>query len=235
MRFTLATVATALIGAVAVLAAPAPKYTGCSLSSIQIPKEVLVDPTNSSNILAAPAANEKLFKIVLGYGSQNYSCVNGVATPNGAVATLYDLSCAFAVSPEWADVLTRGAVQMDPTAQLAGIQMLKNMFNAQFIAGVHYFKGDFATPLFEFTDKAKFIGGVGGKIPALLGSDTGKRPDNYGAVPSLKLVPKQGMGSTVSTIYRLHTAGGSPPPGTCNWQGQKQIPYAAQYWVYKST
>lgn len=235
MRFTIASVATVLVGAVAVLAAPTPKYTGCSLSSVEIPKEAFTDPSNSTNTLPYPAANEKLAKIVLGYGSQNYSCVNGVATPNGAVATLYDLSCAFAVSPEWADVLTRGAVQMDPTAQLAGIQMLKNMFNAQFIAGVHFFKGDFATPAFEFTDRGKFIGGVGGKIPALSGSDAGKRPDNFGAVPSLRLVPKQGMGSTYSTIYRLHTAGGSPPPGACSWQGQRQIPYAAQYWVYKST
>ncbi|RVD81429.1 uncharacterized protein DFL_009293 [Arthrobotrys flagrans] len=235
MRFTLASVATILVGAVAVLAAPTPKYTGCSLSSVQIPKEAFVDPTNSSNTLAYPAANEKLAKIVLGYGSQNYSCVNGVATSNGAVATLYDLSCAFAVSPEWADVVTRGAVQMDPTAQFAGLQMLKNMLNAQFISGVHYFKGDFATPTFEFTDKTKLISGLAGKIPALPGSDTGKRPDNFGAVPSLRLVAKQGMGSTYSTIYRLHTAGGSPPLGKCLWQGQRQIPYAAQYWVYKST
>ncbi|EGX44636.1 hypothetical protein TWF173_005154 [Orbilia oligospora] len=233
MRFTIASLATVLVGAVAVLAAPTPRYTGCKLSGISIPSEAFVDPNNSSNTLPGVAQNEQLAKIVLGYGSQNYSCTNGVPTPHGAVATLYDLSCAFMVSPEWADVLTRGAVQMDPTAQLAGIQMLKNMFNAQFIAGVHYFKGDFATPAFEFVDKTKFIGGVGGKIPALLGSDVGKRPLNFGAVPSLKLVAKQGMGSTFSSIYRLHTAGGVAPK-TCDWAGEKQIPYAAQYWVYKS-
>lgn len=44
-------------------------------------------------------------------------------------------------------------------------------------------------------------------------------------------VPELSQGG-VNTVYRLETAGGSPP-ATC--AGQKkyfEVPYAAQYWVY---
>ncbi|KAF3912475.1 hypothetical protein ABW20_dc0104648 [Dactylellina cionopaga] len=234
MHFSLSVFASALVGITAVLATPVPMgFTGCDISNVKFDSALLLDPKNATNLLVGPASNEKLSRIVLGYGSQNYSCIAGVPTANGAVATLYDISCPVIDNVDFANLLTALFVQMNPNAQSNAIKMAANVFNTQFTVGFHYFKGDFATPAFEFSDQKKFFGAVAGKVSPIVGSDMGKKPDAYGAVPSLRLSARPGMGSSYSTIYRLHTAGGAAPT-TCNWSGQKQIPYAAQYWVYRT-
>ncbi|KAF3932484.1 hypothetical protein ABW19_dt0207410 [Dactylella cylindrospora] len=232
MHFSISLIATALVGATTVLAAPTSKYTKCDVSGVKLDSSWLVDSNNTANALTAPLGTEKLGKLVIGVGSQNYSCENGVPVANGAVAVLYDISCAASTDIDFANTLTRLAVHTPPDAQAQGLRVFQTMIGAQFTTGFHFFKGDFATPAFEFLDKTRFYGKVDGKVPALAGSDAGKKPDAYGAVPSLRLVSKPGMGSTYTSVYRLHTAGGIAPT-KCDWTGQYQIPYAAQYWLYK--
>ncbi|EWC48024.1 hypothetical protein DRE_02603 [Drechslerella stenobrocha 248] len=223
---------TALLAAAAAIASPVPKFVGCDISKLSIPPALFADPNNASNVLAAPTRREKLMKVVVGYGTQNYTCTNGAAVANGAVATLYDISC-FTSNSGLSDLLAPLAVQAEPTFQSTCVKAFSTLMGAQFSVGIHYFKGDFTTPAFEFTDRTKFYGGVAGRVPAPLNANKGKAPLNFGAVPSLRLAEKPGMGSTYSSVYRLSTAGGSPSP-TCTEGKKFTIPYAAQYWFYKT-
>ncbi|KAK6526558.1 hypothetical protein TWF694_005140 [Orbilia ellipsospora] len=231
-------VTAAIAGVSAVLAAPLMGgVTGCDVSTLSI-APYLKSANASLTPLDPPAPTDKLLTIVLGIGSQNYSCSAGVPVPNGAYAPLYDVSCLIKNDPSVAQYLTGLMVHVPPNVQTGAMALVQNFINAQITAGLHYFKGDFATPAFELTvasekKQEKFYGAVFQKLAAPSGADTGKAPLNYGAVPYLKLMPKAGMGSTLSTIYRVDTAGGMQPT-TCDWTGQKQIPYSALYYIYKS-
>ncbi|KAF3906726.1 hypothetical protein AA313_de0201186 [Arthrobotrys entomopaga] len=245
----LTTLFTAVIaGASAVLAVPTPPppmppamgggITGCDVSSIKI-DDYLKSANASVAPLDPPAPTDKLLTILLGIGSQNYSCSAGVPVANGAYAPLYDVSCLIKSDPSVSKYLTGLAVHLPPIVQTGALALAQNFLNAKITSGLHYFTGDFATPAFQLNiaiekNKAeKFVGSVFQKLAAPAGADTGKVPDNHGAVPYLKLMPKTGMGSTLSTIYRVDTAGGMQP-STCDWTGQKQIPYSALYYIYKS-
>ncbi|EPS36672.1 hypothetical protein H072_9768 [Dactylellina haptotyla CBS 200.50] len=228
----------ALLGASAVLAAPTAfsKMTNCNVSGIKLAdrKVLITDPNNSTNALPPPTTAEgKLFKIALGVGTQNFSCAAAGSDPvsNGAYAILYDFSCIFLANEDAAKTLGDLAAQMKPDALNIFMKMTQNMLNVQYPIGKHFFKGDFTTPAFEFIDGQKFYGGVAGKVPAPAGSYAGQ--NGLGAVPSLKLTPKAGMGSTITTVYRIHTAGGVGP-AKCDRPGIKQFPYSAEYWFYKA-
>ncbi|KAJ6260813.1 hypothetical protein Dda_5044 [Drechslerella dactyloides] len=235
MRSLLSVVSALLAASTVVVASPSPlgKYINCDCSGITIPSELLIDYKNASNTLAPPAADERLMRVALGIGSQNYSCADGKPVANGALAQLFDISCLLTSSPELGNYFSPVALHTSPSFQSTLVKMFANFLSTQYSCGVHYFKGNFATPYFEFTDrKSKFCGSAAGKISASQNSDMGKAPYNFGAVPSLRLAANADMGSTYSTVYRLHTAGGQPP-ATCDWTGQKQIPYTAQYYFYE--
>jgi hypothetical protein len=239
-KMQLTTLIAALAGVSTVLATPILKMTGCDVSKMKVDPALYNDPKNASNHLAAPLPTEKLAYIFLGVGTQNYTCSStGNATAAGAWATLYDASC-LAYDDKAAAALTQGAVMVDGDMLSMMTQAASNMAKAQFFAGIHYFKGDFATPAFELnSNRGRFYGKVDNKVSAPVGSSAGKPGEAFGAVPSLKLLPKAGMGSTFTTVYRLHTAGGQSPntngvPTTCTWTGVKTFHYAALYYFYKS-
>ncbi|KAF3902209.1 hypothetical protein ABW21_db0208350 [Orbilia brochopaga] len=235
MRSFLYTASAFLATATAVLATPISlgKYVGCDVSKVTIPDALLVDATNTSNKLLPPAVDERLMRVALGYGTQNYSCSSGTVVPNGAKATLYDISCVVSNNPGLEPYLSPVVLQAGPNSLMTMSALAANFLGQQYTFGVHYFRTNFATPYFEFTDKKKFYGSVANKIPAPAGSDPGKAPDNFGAVPSLRLAFVPNMGSTYTTVYRLRTAGGQAPSGPCAWTGQRTIQYAAQYYFYE--
>lgn len=104
-------------------------------------------------------------------------------------------------------------------------------------SGTHYFY-DTTTPVFDLRTPTHDYG-VGAfkksnAAAAPAGAKIGPLNSGDGAVPWLKLkaavVP--GITNTIQEVYRVHTAGGSPPK-TC--QGQRaafEVQYAAQYWFY---
>ncbi|KAK6360047.1 hypothetical protein TWF696_001166 [Orbilia brochopaga] len=233
MRSFLYTASAFLAAATAVLASPTPigRYVGCDCGRVTLSPEILVDSSNASNALPPPPQGQLLKRVVVGYGTQNYSCSNGQVVPNGAKAVLYDVSCPVSSNSGIEKYLAPVALHTDPNFQSTFVKLCSSILQAQANVGVHDFQGDFATPVFHFSDKkSKFCGAVANKIPAPPGSDSGKKPDNHGAVPWLRLTSKPGMGSTYSTVYRLYTAGGQTPPGPCN--GPQVIPYAAMYYFY---
>ncbi|EMD70231.1 hypothetical protein GGP41_000367 [Bipolaris sorokiniana] len=179
--------------------------------------------------------------VVLGIGTQNYTCVNASAVPGttGAFATLYDIGTKLnndrdakwkiaTISPlalsmaEWAPQL------VDMSLQAQGFQN---------VAGHHFF-ADVAgtnTPTFAFDQlsapyplcQVAKLGAVDAPKTACSGKN------GLPAVQWLYLQHKAGIAQGgITTVYRVETAGGNKP-ATC--QGMPptwEVKYAAQYWVY---
>ncbi|KAF2847724.1 hypothetical protein T440DRAFT_363853, partial [Plenodomus tracheiphilus IPT5] len=164
--------------------------------------------TQPPNTLTPPSASMRLVLIALGEGTQNYTCASPTSAPSpiGAVAQLYDASCALAFNPTTA------------TTDLASVQ------NAPAI-GTHFFV-DNTTPDFDIAA----LGNTQTKKVEDMGA-----PDATKDVKWLRLQAQSaGTTSEVKMIYRLSTSGGLAP-ATCEGKGVGEVvtvAYKAQYWVY---
>jgi len=211
------------------------KLTGCTnFSGVDQP----VDTTNATNRLPAPSPGESIVRVALGVGTQNYSCTDRTKPPTqmGALAILYDADCLAIQNKDFLNTLPPMLVQTPGEVETMGVRLISQVAKAQLVVGVHYFS-DPTTPVFDFRQRGGsgiFVGKVDTRMPAPVGSSTGKAPDNFGAVAWLKLVEKPAGGSDGYTeAYRLVTAGGAPPT-TCDGRSDTfTIPYAAEYWFYK--
>ncbi|PSK51876.1 hypothetical protein B9Z65_3143 [Elsinoe australis] len=179
-----------------------------------------------------------LSHVVIGRGTQNYTCdtSNSSAVPVavGAVATLFNVTCLAVESP-------------DLVARLANIALdLPIPFNVQDdadspsyygLSGYHYFL-DGTTAFFNLdTDKHTFGEGAFKKANATdapQGSMVGPKNKGNGAVPWLLLKAYQGYGDfqVYTEVYRVRTAGGSPPKTCAGQKANIQIQYATEYWFY---
>jgi Protein of unknown function (DUF3455) len=193
--------------------------TGCPLTP---------PPALPASTLPGPNSNYTLKSIVLGRGTQNYTCADASSTPvaNGARADLFDISCPITGKNGVSLVESYiPKVLSTPWMSLEGI--LENRFPAA-MAGIHYFR-DGTTPKFVLND-GLFI--AAGKVAgcAAPGSATG---NNYGAaVDWLKLArkPTEPSGG-IEEVYRVQTAGGRAP-ATCSKAGDLTVDYAAEYWFF---
>ncbi|KAI9889894.1 MAG: hypothetical protein M1814_004729 [Vezdaea aestivalis] len=175
--------------------------------------------------LPPPSAGLKLVHVVLGRGTQNYSCPVGNATAaplaTGAIATLYNASCTAANYPDLLAVMPKLSLQFtNPTGD-------KPLQPANlFYAGEHYFR-DATTPAFELHQFGCAFVGKNASTPAPSDAQAGPGGKGYGAVPWLKLSAKAG-GSGAKEIYRVNTAGGSPPPTCQGMSSSFTVEYAAE-------
>jgi hypothetical protein len=98
------------------------------------------------------------------------------------------------------------------------------------VLGHHYFAAD-GTPTFDLFSKDKILfGKKNGDIKAPSTANVG--PAKTGAVDWLQLIAKPGYESVgLDTVYRVVTAGGSPPT-VCPSAGVISVQYAAEYWFY---
>lgn len=166
---------------------------------------------------------------------QNYTCKGKAPTdpPSqiGATASLYNATC---LSVLYGDLFTLGptaALQFPyPTSEKSSLPP-SNLD----LSGHHYFT-DLTTPAFDLNTKADSLGFVltkklaGTPAPPLA---DGQTPIGYGNVPWLLLEAKTGTTGSVQKIYRVNTAGGSPPPNCANQPDFFEVQYAAEYWFYK--
>ncbi|KAL8936194.1 MAG: hypothetical protein Q9216_005061 [Gyalolechia sp. 2 TL-2023] len=180
-----------------------------------------------------------LYHVAVGRGTQNYTC--DIAHPAtapvavGATAMLYNTTCLSCIAPQALEMIPSSALLL-PTPKEN-----KLLFPAQaYTSGQHYFS-DLTTPTFNLhTAKANFgiqFAKLLTKVPVpddkqQLGQDQSK------AVPWLKLSSAnapEGLGSDsspVKEIYRVNTAGGSPPK-TCDASPASfEVQYAAEYWFW---
>lgn len=218
----------ALFVAPLVQAAPS-KLTGCDLSQAKI---TMLD---NQATLAKPTGVPT--SVSLGVGVQNYTCTAGTFTSTGAVAELFDASCA-ASKPEFSKISGMAFDMWNkiPANLMSAQQMIDMLAKIPFppvtnsVLGQHYFvsTGNSTAPKWDYSvskgkgkTNAFVIGAKDAALPAPKAADD---------VPWLELHGVQGELS--KKMYRVFTRGGQPPK-TCE-AGAKDISvkYAAVYVMY---
>ena len=215
-----------------------------------LPTSTLASLTPSSCNIASPtmpsisglppvSSGLSLYHVAIGRGTQNYTCdtahPSSIPVAVGANATLYNTTCMSCIAPTALQKIPSSVILM-PTPQENAF-----LFPAQAYTSGHHYFSDLTTPTFNLhTVKANYgiqFAKVFAKIPVpddkqQLGQDQSK------AVPWLKLTSADAPdglasdGSPVKEIYRVNTAGGSPPP-TCDLAPASfEVQYAAEYWFW---
>jgi hypothetical protein len=177
-----------------------PLPPACDLTTLQQPPSTLLPPP----------ANTTLILIALGLGTQNYTCSDPSGTPTsiGAIAQLYNASCA----------ITSSNTNKNNNAA----PLLASSSSSSPI-GTHFFL-DTTTPDFDITS-------IGNTQAKKVQDDVAPN-----AASDVKWLRLEAVGSTsgVKMIYRLNTVGGVAP-GSCVGRGLGEVVtvgYEAQYWVY---
>ena len=210
-----------------------PRATNLDGLSAKMPQNTLPQPTNL-----------KLRYVLLGIGTQNYTCLSGndTAAPDttGAVAKLYDLGTQLNKDP-WAQfkIPTISGLALSLSKSPWGgdrflDEYLKQQGYSQWL-GNHFFSPA-KIPTFSLTQvKANPFPQAMVLKKAEMDAPKWACPGTTGegAIKWLQLLDDQKLSQGgVNTVYRMETAGGKSP-AVC--KGQKktfEVPYAAQYWVY---
>ena len=214
------------------LAAPAPT----SNNNVDILKRVnaairAAQPTTQPPQSSLGAPDGTLQYVVLGLGTQNYTCKtsdsSSAPASNGAKATLYDVTSGVVAASAAKNnaVIQQGTCRADKDNSLAG-QLS--------VIGVHYFDAGLV-PTFDLNTKGLLLRG-GNKVIATSPVNTNPCNDSTAlpAVPWIKLSDVGGS-TGLTSVYRVMTAGGGAPP-TCDGQTTDPqgftLPYAALYYLY---
>lgn len=176
--------------------------------------------------------------MVLGRGTQNYTCTDSKATTvpatAGAKAILYDASCLAAYYPSLLHELPNVAVTLSEGVELFAGALLQRVSGDNIVVGHHYFAPDFNTPVFDFRLRATqtkiFTGKKDQSVPAAEFAALGGVPNQqFGAVDWLRLVAIPGKSVDYKLAYRVHTAGGKAPPTCSGRPSSFTIEYSAEY------
>ena len=174
--------------------------------------------------LPPPDSGLILKHVAIGRGTQNYTCAdstnNTLPVAIGALATLYNASCVAADASNLLEVLPEFALNIAIPGNFPS-------------SGNHYFTGP--SPVFNIIHPN--LGSTTAKKLSVCDAPPtatkGKGDKGFGSVPWLKLGQVSGS-PALQNIYRLNTAGGSPPPNCKGMDKTFQVPYAAEY-VFIST
>ncbi|MCJ1436596.1 hypothetical protein MMC27_005976 [Xylographa pallens] len=166
--------------------------------------------------LPPPTAGLNLYMIAVGRGTQNYTCADSTATSIpaaiGAVASLYNATCIAGGNPTIFNEIPPAALKVP----------LPNIPQSLVPVGHHYFSNA-TTPTFD-------LGSYGFVHAKKIASVPAPATTN---VAWLKLEHEtQGEIGTIAEIYRLNTAGGSPPANCSGMAATFEVQYAAEYWFY---
>ena len=239
-------------------------YTAVSERVSTLPPKTLASLTSSTCDIGNPSMPTipdlppvtdglTLYHVAVGRGTQNYTCnptdPNAIPVAAGATATLYNTTCLSCLAPRAMDKLTAAALSR------ATPQGDAQLFPAQaVVSGQHYFTGP--SPTFnlhtnthnygiQFTAllskvpvpekmirPGQNVGSDGSKpVPWLKLSSTSSLSDN---APGVRQQALGSDGSPVKEVYRVNTAGGSPPKTCDGMQKNFQVEYAAEYWFWGS-
>jgi len=193
---------------------------------------------SSPKALPEPDSSMELFQVVIGRGTQNYTCDlandTAVPAPVGAVASLFNVSCIAADMPELLEKLPGIALNLPvPSTDDEKSALMKDM------SGHHYFVNN-TTPFFDMDTSLNTYG-----KGAVLKSAAADAPSDAivgplgkgdGAVSWLLLsandYPQWGKPDW-KAVYRLNTAGGSPPKSCTGLESSFTVEYASEYWLFK--
>ncbi|KIX07351.1 uncharacterized protein Z518_02004 [Rhinocladiella mackenziei CBS 650.93] len=173
--------------------------------------------------------------VAVGRGVQNYTCANPTATPAavGAVARFYNSSCVAADYPDLLALLPTLALQYplptDPDAPLEPSDLTLS---------VHHYFSNSTTPVFAFDaptspDLGKVFAQKEESSLAPSNAVAGVDGVGNGAVDWLYLTSRSTTVGDIKAVYRLNTAGGSPPATCADQPSAFSVEYAALYWFYK--
>ena len=189
---------------------------------------------NHDSCLSIPPRGSTLIAVVLGIGTQNYTCSSPSATPtpNGALAVLYDISCPVVTSPRAAHHLSALALKTGaPTPSIKRI-------------GNHYFTPDAAVFEFSLNRKSfKFVGtrreNITAPHDAVKGSVDWLILETVTGLESQSWDPKVGKSlfalkatqflTSIQWMYRVFTAGGKAPDTCKGLQKEHTVNYATEY------
>lgn len=192
--------------------------------------------------LPCPDASLTLKYVVLGIGTQNYTCgsdPNAAPGTTGAFASLYDIGTSLNKDP-WAGwKLSSIAPLMLSMSEWAPamVDMSLRSQGYEHLAGHHFFAevDGSNTPTFAFDQlSAPFPLTQVAKLNAT-DAPANACPGRNGlpAVQWLYLQHKNGLAEGgINTVYRVETAGGNKPATCQGMPPSWEVKYAAQYWVY---
>ncbi|KAF2842085.1 hypothetical protein M501DRAFT_988350 [Patellaria atrata CBS 101060] len=214
------------------------------LSSIPLPKEA--GPGG-----LPPLGDNELKHIILGLGTQNYTCAdstaNSIPASVGAVADLYLLDPILTSSAQakiLIPLIPPMALQFSkflpkkggkPPSPMAKLSLPNNGIAApKLVYGSHFFNSN--GPMFDLFKSVPIEGLSAKKDKGMTApARSCKGTKSEGAVDWLYLIDN-GLGVSyggVSVVYRLETAGGKAP-ANCKRNGSGaytiEVPYAAEYW-----
>ncbi|KAF4982023.1 hypothetical protein FZEAL_2273 [Fusarium zealandicum] len=188
-------------------------------------------PLTPGGALPQPAKGLYLEHVAVGRGTQNYTCdtsdPSSAPVATGAVATLFNASCVAAQYPDLLELIPGMAVHFPLTDDnKLGAASLP-------VSGHHYFTAA-GVPFFDIRTPEHDIGEApcakNSSAPAPSTAAVGQLGES--AVAWLKLTTVEGATHKMKEVYRLTTAGGSPP-ATCKGMGSDfQVEYSTVYWFW---
>lgn len=191
---------------------------------------------------ALPPVTEGLVlkHVAIGRGTQNYTCdlSNATAIPSavGAVATLFNATCIAATYPDLLAMIPRVALTFNLSESTAYTSnLVPASTNARLapgnymISGHHYFLTT-STPYFNLNTDNWQLGAApcskNATEPAPADAATGQGGEK--AVAWLKLKTVNGATGQLEEVYRVETAGGSPPATCVGMAAAFEVQYSAQ-------
>lgn len=216
--------------------------SSCDISSVTMPLSDASSPTP----LPSPSSGLKLSHVAVGRGTQNYTCSGLAATESpkalGAVATLFNATCAAANSPSLLYDTPAIALQYDIPTATSALEAYSVL-----LSGHHYFTNG-STPFFNLDTADHNWGVVAAQKEASVSapsSDSGAAAAvnkkltedgvdgaENGSCAWLQLAARDEPGLAWKEVYRLNTAGGNAPDTCEGIDGDFEVQYAATYWFW---
>lgn len=177
--------------------------------------------------LPGPSPGLHMRHVAIGRGTQNYTCAGSkpedAPKAVGAVATLFDMTCMASLYPDVTNRVPGMAVHfnMDDSDRLGPVTLP--------ISGHHFFTGS-GVPFFNLDTAAGDIGlaPCAKNASVAAPADAAVGQNGEAAVAWLKLTTVDGATGNLKEVFRVETAGGSPPK-TCQGQpDQIEVEYSAQ-------
>ncbi|KAJ4425298.1 hypothetical protein N0V82_000108 [Gnomoniopsis sp. IMI 355080] len=203
-------------------------------------------PTDTPTALPAVTEGLTLKHVAIGRGTQNYTCdlSNSTAVPSavGAVATLFNASCIASTYPDLLNMLPRVAMAFNLSeSDVYPNNLVPASTNSRLapgnymISGHHYFLST-TTPYFNLDTENWQLGAApcskNATENAPADAPTGQNGEK--AVAWLKLKTASDATGQLQEVYRVQTAGGSPPATCTGMSASFEVQYSAQYWFYES-
>ncbi|KAI9932031.1 hypothetical protein ASPWEDRAFT_489058 [Aspergillus wentii DTO 134E9] len=186
-------------------------------------------PANASG-LPSPSGQKPIY-VGVGRGTQNYTCESATSDSSpvavGAVASLYNVTCIAANYPDIANMLPNLAYKVPLTADISAALGHTDID----LLGHHFFTGSVPTFNLDTTPDHQY-GIAFTKKDSSMNAPAGSVQGDNGAVAWLYLTATNGTVGDYESVYRVQTAGGSPPKTCENQPSTITVQYAANYYFY---